>query len=501
MEGHQQQRYRVLERLASGGMAEVFLAESAGIEGFKKQVAIKRVLPALSEKKRFIAMFLDEARLSAHLSHSNVAQVFDIGVGDNAYFIVMEYVDGADLKQIIEFMKKSNRSFAVETACFIASKICEGLTYAHELRATDGQPLHIIHRDMSPPNVLITKHGEVKIVDFGLAKATSQLEKSEAGIIKGKFGYLSPEAAQGKEFDLRTDIFAVGIILWEMLSGRRLFYGETDFATVKQVQEAKIPSLRAENPAVPAELERILARALAREPTARYPSARDLGRDLTGFLFKFGRPVTSYDVAEVVRAAVALRKKSQPDKSSIIDKLIEEALLEFTSLEDKGAPAARPGEGREEPLKLAFEDIGNWAAELGPVSRKPFPSAAFEEGNLAALEETDPRMKPLPLPLEELMPAVAGHDAGPAPPAGRDGGPAPRTGHGGGPAAPTPGPLEPTIAALAKAAAPAGGPPKAAAESAALAAPPPAKRGSTVVVALLVAIAVAAGIWVGLHLK
>src|SRR6185369_3338141 len=146
MEGHQQQRYRVVERLASGGMAEVFLAESAGIEGFKKQVAIKRVLPSLSEKKRFIAMFLDEARLSAHLSHSNVVQVFDIGVGDNAYFIVMEYVDGADLKQIIEYMKKSGQTFAVEAACLIASKICEGLTYAHEVCGPDGQPLQIIHR-------------------------------------------------------------------------------------------------------------------------------------------------------------------------------------------------------------------------------------------------------------------------------------------------------------------------------------------------------------------
>ena len=193
MEAHQQQRYRVKERLASGGMAEVFLAESAGIEGFKKQVAIKRVLPALSEKKRFIAMFLDEARLSANLSHSNVAQVFDIGVGDSAYFIVMEYVDGADLKQLVEYSKRTGQGFSVEAACFIASKICEGLTYAHELKGTDGTPLEIIHRDMSPPNVLITKHGEVKIVDFGLAKAQSQLEKSEAGIIKGKFGYLSPE--------------------------------------------------------------------------------------------------------------------------------------------------------------------------------------------------------------------------------------------------------------------------------------------------------------------
>jgi serine/threonine-protein kinase len=392
-DAHQQQRYRVIERLAAGGMAEVYLAESAGIEGFKKLVAIKRVLPALSEKKRFIAMFLDEARLSAHLSHSNVAQVFDIGVGENAYFIVMEYVDGADLKQVLEYTKKVDKPFSVEAACFIASKICEGLTYAHELKGQDGQPLHIIHRDMSPPNVLITKHGEVKIVDFGLAKATSQLEKSEAGIIKGKFGYLSPEAAQGQEIDQRTDIFAVGIILWEMLAGKRLFYGETDYETVKQVQAAKIPSLRAQNPAVPPDLEQILARALAREPAARYPTARDLGKDLTAFLYKHGKPVTAYDIAEVVRAAVAMRKKSAPDKASIIDKLIEEALLEFTSLQDDKAPA--PAQKADEPLKLGFEDIGNWADELAagapaPAS-VPHKGITVEEGNLAALEETDPR--------------------------------------------------------------------------------------------------------------
>src|SRR5262245_26190997 len=162
-----QQRYRVIEKLESGGMAEVFRAESEGLQGFKKQVAIKRVLPHLSEKKRFISMFLDEARLSAHLSHSNCVQVFDIGVGDNAYFIVMEFVDGANLKSVAESLKKQGREFPVATACFIAHEICKGLSYAHELRdPQNGTALSIVHRDMSPPNVLITKYGECKIVDF-----------------------------------------------------------------------------------------------------------------------------------------------------------------------------------------------------------------------------------------------------------------------------------------------------------------------------------------------
>jgi serine/threonine-protein kinase len=358
-------------------------------------VAIKRVLPHLSEKKRFIAMFLDEARLSAHLSHSNVAQVFDIGVGDNAYFIVMEYVDGADLKGVIDYMKKTGRTMPVEAAVLIAVKICEGLTYAHELRSSEGQPLHIVHRDMSPPNVLITKHGEVKIVDFGLAKASSQLEKSEAGIIKGKFSYLSPEAAQGQEVDHRTDIFAVGIILWEMLAGRRLFLGDSDFATVKQVQQAQVPKLSQLNADAPPDLDRILSRALARDAAHRYGSARDLGKDLTQFLYRFGRPISAFDIAEHVRGAMALRKKTMPDKASIIDKLIEEALFAFTSLQDdQDAPSAAK---LDEPLKLdgGFEVISNWADELsmanstkgGATPRAAVPDASY--GNLAELEPDD----------------------------------------------------------------------------------------------------------------
>lgn len=390
----QQQRYRVIERLASGGMAEVFVAESAGIEGFKKRVAIKRVLPHLSEKTRFIAMFLDEARLSAQLSHSNVAQVFDIGVGDNAYFIVMEYVEGADLKGVIEAQKKQGRPFPLPHAVFIAAEICQGLSYAHELKSADGAPLQIVHRDMSPPNVLITKNGEVKIVDFGLAKATSQLEKSEAGIIKGKFSYLSPEAAQGAEVDHRTDIFAVGIILWELLSGKRLFFGDSDYATVKQVQEAKYTPLSQLRSDVPEELDRILARALAREPDKRYQSARNFGRDLMDFLFKKGMSVTEYDIAELVRGAMSLRKKTLPDKASIIDKLIEEALFEFTSLDkDKQNQVLEKHTGPAHG-KGGFEDIGAWADELD-LAHKPSVDTvtpAVEAGNLAALEEDEPIM-------------------------------------------------------------------------------------------------------------
>jgi eukaryotic-like serine/threonine-protein kinase len=401
-----QQRYKVLEKVAAGGMAEVYRAESAGLEGFKKIVAIKRVLPHLSEKKQFIGMFLDEARVSAHLSHSNCVQVFDIGVGDNTYFIVMEYVDGSDLKGVIEYRRKLNQPFPVEEACLICVKICEGLAYAHELTDSKGESLHIVHRDMSPPNVLITRHGEVKIVDFGLAKANSQLERSEPGIIKGKFSYLSPEAAKGGTVDGRTDIFAVGIILWELLAGRRLFMGESDLETVRMVQSARVPSIREINRAVSPELERVLMKALTEDPAQRYQRARDFGRALNQLLFTMGRSVSSFEIAELVEPIRREReqKRQRQRRQSIIGTLIDEAMLEFTSIDSSGDRKSNTGGSVVGSLPLeigGFNPPNDWGEDLGnlglSVPRGRDHGDAFEIGNLAALED-DPlsgRVRPI----------------------------------------------------------------------------------------------------------
>jgi eukaryotic-like serine/threonine-protein kinase len=413
-----QQRYRVIEKLESGGMAEVFRAESEGLQGFRKQVAIKRVLPHLSSKKKFISMFLDEARLSAQLSHSNCVQVFDIGVGDNAFFIVMEFVDGANLKAISEHLKKHGRDFPVEAAVYISLEICKGLAYAHELTDSNGVALHIVHRDMSPPNVLITKHGEVKIVDFGLAKANSQLERSEPGIIKGKFSYLSPEAAMAQEVDARTDVFAVGIILWELLAGQRLFLGDTDFQTVKKVQASAIPSISQINHRVPQELERIITRALAREPLQRFQTARALGMELSKFLFKYGVPVSTFDIGTLVQGAMRERQRYRPAQTSIIDKLIEEALLEFTSLTDEAAAHGGPlhvempvlPKGTR-PAEAAGTYASSWIDEFA-VGAKRDDSALHTQpsglsvGNLAALEE-EPLTAPLPPSSRSAAPIAA----------------------------------------------------------------------------------------------
>lgn len=395
-----QQRYRVIDKIAAGGMAEVFRAESAGIEGFKKRVAIKRVLPHLSKKPQFISMFLDEARLCAQLNHSNVVQTFDIGMGDDTYFIVMEYVDGADLKAIIERLRKAGYPVPLVPAVYIALKICEGLSYAHGLADSRGKPFGIVHRDVSPPNVLITRYGEVKITDFGLARANNQLEHSEPGIIKGKFSYLAPEAALGLEVDSRVDIFAVGIILWEMLAGRKLFSGASDYETVKQVQQAQIPSLRGFNEQVPDALETVILKALARDPEQRYQRASQLAKDLNAFLFECGKPVGPWDIAHLVRETVADRKRQQPAGANIIDELIKQALFEFTSL---GVQDPSVSTSRSTPTGsfLSMEDgsVPDWASEI--QIHHPFATTkstdrreqllsrldGFEMGNLSALED------------------------------------------------------------------------------------------------------------------
>lgn len=423
-----QQRYRVLERIAAGGMAEVFRAESAGLEGFKKKVAIKRVLPHLAGKKEFIGMFLDEARLSAHLGHSNCVQVFDIGEGDNTFFIVMELVDGADLKGILTHSRNAGRLIPTEEAVLVCVRICEGLAYAHELKDDRGQPLHIVHRDMSPPNVLITKHGEVKIADFGLAKANSQLENSQPGIIKGKFGYLSPEAARGHTVDARADIFAVGIILWEMLAGRRLFQGNSDLETVKQVQRAEVPDIRRYNPHVPESVVQVLAHALAGDPDERYRSARKLGDDLNEVLFRLPRAVSSFDIAKLVMPAIAERdadKRRKVSQGSRIGTLIDQALFEFTSLDADGSPSG--GDRSSAPLDVhsfvgdmpsgSADEPLDWGNSLGLSTAPSGPSSdldRIEVGNLSALEEergaSYPSIENLPdveIPAEPNVPSDA----------------------------------------------------------------------------------------------
>lgn len=278
-------KYTLLERLAAGGMAEVFLAKSIGAGGISKFVAVKRILPQYSDNAEFIEMFKEEARIAMNLSHSNVVSIYDFGVEQRQFFLVMEYVEGQNLRQILNHMKTENKEFSVEQILYMVKQAAAGLDHAHRcIDSSTGRPLNITHRDMSPQNIMVSFEGEVKIVDFGIAKAESQLENTRAGTIKGKFGYMSPEQAEGNPVDVRTDIFSLGIVLWELLAQDRLFTASSEAATLRKIRDCQIPQLHRINPRVPPELERICNKALAKDLSLRYQTSAAFHRDLNRFL-------------------------------------------------------------------------------------------------------------------------------------------------------------------------------------------------------------------------
>jgi serine/threonine-protein kinase len=302
--------------------------------------------------------------------------VFDIGMADTAYFIVMEFVDGANLKTILESLRRQGRRLPVAQTLYLIMEVCKGLQYAHDLVDPEtGRELGIVHRDISPPNILISKRGEVKLVDFGLAKATSQLESTDPGVVKGKFSYLSPEAASGKEVDRRADIFAVGILLYELLTGKRLFYGETDYQTVELVRQARVPAIAAQNPEVQPELEQIIRKALARDLEQRFQTTADLQDALAQYLFSQRLKVTSRDIERLVQECLQEKQRSQPREhkpvGNLIDELINEEILKFTSLDQVGdsqaAPSASPSptDSGNAPLDPgSFIDTRGWVDDL-----------------------------------------------------------------------------------------------------------------------------------------
>lgn len=278
-------KYILLEKLAAGGMAEVFLSRAPGTSGIGKFVAIKRILPQYYDTQEFIDMFRDEAKIAINLSHSNVVSIYEFGVEKNQFYLVMDYVEGRNLRQILNKMKKSNSTFSIDQIIYICKEVAGGLDHAHRCHdGTTGKPLNITHRDMSPQNIMISYEGEVKIVDFGIAKAESQLETTRAGTLKGKFGYMSPEQAEGQPVDLRTDIFSLGTVLWELLANDRLFIANNEINTLRKIRECQIPSLRKINPNIHAELERVVQKALARDRNLRYQTAAAMHRDLSRYL-------------------------------------------------------------------------------------------------------------------------------------------------------------------------------------------------------------------------
>jgi serine/threonine protein kinase len=282
-------KYYLLERINVGGMAEVFKAKVMGVEGFERIVALKRILPHIAEDEEFITMFIDEAKIAVQLQHANIAQIFDLGKVDDAYFIALEYVQGRDLRGLFDGLRRQGHTMPMPQVCYVIMQVCEGLDYAHNKRDAQGRALNLVHRDVSPQNVLIGFEGEVKLIDFGIAKAAGKASKTQAGILKGKFGYMSPEQVRGLPIDRRSDIFALGIILYEMLTGQRLFVGESDFSTLEKVRNVEIVPPSSFNAQISEPLERIVLKALAKDVEDRYQNALDLHDDLQAFLYSVGQ--------------------------------------------------------------------------------------------------------------------------------------------------------------------------------------------------------------------
>ncbi|RMD99089.1 MAG: PEGA domain-containing protein [Deltaproteobacteria bacterium] len=278
-------KYILIDKVAVGGMAEIYKAKALGLGGFEKTLAIKKILPHFAENDEFVTMFIDEAKIAGQLNHANIVQIFDLGEINGDYFIAMEYVYGRDLRASLRMAEKKGKPFSIEQAVYIIIETLKALDFAHRKKDSKNRALNIIHRDISPQNILISFEGEVKLTDFGIAKATSKASQTQAGVLKGKFAYMSPEQASGKRLDQRSDLFSVGILLYELLTGTRLFLAKTDFATLELVREAKVERPSKFNKKIPNALDRIVLKALKKKPEQRYQHALDFQEDLTRFLY------------------------------------------------------------------------------------------------------------------------------------------------------------------------------------------------------------------------
>ncbi|MEQ9501857.1 MAG: serine/threonine-protein kinase [Deltaproteobacteria bacterium] len=376
-------RYILLDRINVGGMAEVFRGKSSGVEGFERLVALKRILPNIAADQDFIDMFVDEAKLAVQLQHANIAQVYDLGKQDETYYIAMEYISGVDLRSMWDRARNRNRLLPIAMSCHIMQKVCEGLDAAHRKKDQEGNDISLVHRDVSPQNVLVSFEGEAKVIDFGIARAANKVSKTQAGVLKGKFGYMSPEQVRGIELDNRSDIFACGVVLYELLVGDRLFLGESDFSTLEKVRNVELVPPTRLNKNLSPHLERIVMKALAKNREDRYRWASEMAEDLQRYLFATNQPFARTDLQRYMQQHF---KEEMEKERQRLDRYKTIHYADFDEPAPNPAPRATSGRG-DIPTEVS---TGLQEQVMQPQAR--FPSAL----NAAPMNLQQPSMDQLP---------------------------------------------------------------------------------------------------------
>jgi len=361
-------RYTLLERLAVGGMAEVFRAKITSSHGFEKILVVKRILPHLAADPNFVSMFIDEAKLTAQLTHPKIVQVLDFGEVRGQFFTALEYIDGFDGLGLLRIAAQKRVHVPRPLAVFIVSEILEALDYAHNARDMEGKPMQIVHRDISPSNIFISKRGDVKLGDFGIAHAQRRESKTQAGTLKGKYGYMSPEQVVGRPIDARSDLFAVGVVLAELLTGRRLFSAPADLDVLLKVRDVKLDRLDKYGADLPKALDRIVRGALRKNPRERFGSAAEFRDELSDYLFSTGQRIGPSDL----RAFTGTLFDTSPDAAA---RLLQEARrMETPKAASKVAPAE---------IAAAANAAGPPAAAGGGAAPS-FPQIATREADVVS---------------------------------------------------------------------------------------------------------------------
>lgn len=412
-------RYQLLKRLARGGMGEVWLARQAGMQGFEKLVVIKRILPHLAEDEEFVNMFLDEGKIAAKLNHSNIVNIFDLGQEGEYFFLAMEYLHGEDVRRIWKQAAKAGTALPPALACRIIADACAGLDFAHKRTDERGEPLNIVHRDISPHNIIVTFDGAVKVIDFGIARARGRLAHTATGALKGRFEYMSPEHAAGYDIDHRSDIFALGVVLWESLSGRRLFKRDSETATLLAVAQCQVPPPSELNADIPPELDAVLMKALAPKREDRFEDAAALRLALENWLVEARQPASSAHLGAFMRSLYAERLEKE---ASLGHPVIEEvthsrtASQAATKIEPRAVTKVEPPPAPRSKAPMIVAGILAVAALtavllFGRPSAEPAP-APLPVATLAAAPAPEPTQPPPPPPQQEVTLTITSEPSG-----------------------------------------------------------------------------------------